>query len=162
MTPLTEPQIRRCFVNVTQGAAKRMHVPRDLAARPWDELDYLGWSDPQAPARGQLVAEVDGELRGVALRIPTATTAHARRSLCSLCLTQNSGGVSLMVAPRAGKAGQQGHSVGTYICTDLACSLYVRRKRDTGAPRMHETLTEEQRVQRLVENLRTFMLRVLG
>ena len=41
-------------------------------------------------------------------------------------------GVSLMVAPRAGRAGQQGNSVGTYICSDLTCSLVVRGKVQTG------------------------------
>ncbi|CAM5597961.1 hypothetical protein SANTM175S_03326 [Streptomyces antimycoticus] len=38
-----------------------------------------------------------------------------------------------MVAPKAGKARQQGNSVGDYICSDLACSLYVRGKKDAGA-----------------------------
>ena len=67
-----------------------------------------------------------------------------------------------MVAPRAGKAGQQGHTVGTTICSDLACSLYVRGKRDTGTPGMHETLSVEQRIDRLVGNLETFVARVMS
>jgi len=46
--------------------------------------------------------------------------------MCSLCLTTHTGGVSLLVAPRTGKAGQQGNTVGAYMCSDLACSLYVR------------------------------------
>ena len=70
------------------------------------------------------------------------------------------GGVSLMVAPRAGKAGKQGHSVGTNICADLACSLYLRGKLQTGTPGMHETLTVDQRVERLVGNLESFIARV--
>ena len=67
-----------------------------------------------------------------------------------------------MVAPRAGKAGQQGHSVGTYICADLACSLYLRHRRETGTPRMHETLTVEQKTARLAQNLAAFLARVTG
>jgi hypothetical protein len=158
--PLTEPQIRASFVNCTKGEAKRLNVPRDLADRPWDDLDYLGWSDPQAPTRRYLVAEVDGATYGVVLRINEASVGAARRSMCSLCITVQSGGVSLMVAPRAGKAGQQGNSVGTYICSDLACSLYVRGKLRTGTPGMHETLTVEQRATRLVANLESFVARV--
>ena len=47
--PLTEQEIRAAFVNCSKGAAKRLHVPRDLAGQPWDDLDFLGWRDPQAP-----------------------------------------------------------------------------------------------------------------
>lgn len=159
--PLTEPQIRSSFVNLTKGEAKRLRIPREVLDRPWDDLDYLGWRDPQSTARGYLVAPVDGALRGVALRAPDSTPGAARKNLCSLCLTQHTGGgVVLMVAPRAGKAGQQGNSVGTYICADLACSLYVRGKRDTGTPRMHETLTVEQKAERLRGNVETFVARV--
>ncbi len=91
------------------------------------------------------------------LRAPESSVGHARKSLCTLCLTAHSGGVSLMVAPRAGKSGQRGNSVGTYICADLACSLYIRGKRDTGTAAMHETLTLDQRIQRLLVNLDAFV-----
>ncbi len=160
MNPLTEPQIRAAFVNLTKGEAKRLNVPRDLAQRPWDDLDYFGWRDPQAPARGYLVAPVGDGAVGVALRAPAASAGFARPSMCSLCLTVRSGGVSLLVAPRAGKAGQQGHTVGTNICADLSCSLYLRGKLRTGTPGMHETLTLDQRIARLVGNLASFIARV--
>ena len=65
-----------------------------------------------------------------------------------------------MVAPRAGKAGKQGHTVGTNICADLSCSLYVRGKLQTGTPGMHETLTLDQKIERLVHNLESFLARV--
>lgn len=161
MNPLTEPQIRASFVNCSKGEAKRLHVPKDLAARPWADLDYLGWRDPQSPMRGYLVTTYDGRLTAITLRAPSSGVAGARRSMCSLCMTTSSAGVSLLVAPRAGKAGQQGHSVGTYICANLACSLYVRDKLATGAPIMHETLSTEQRVARLVTNLDAFLARVM-
>lgn len=116
--------------------------------------------DPQSPGRAYLVAPVGAGHVGVALRAPSAGVG-ARPSICSLlCLTLRSGGVSLLVAPRAGKAGQQGHTVGTNICADLACSLYVRGKLQTGTPGMHETLTLEQRIERLVGNLEAFLARV--
>lgn len=160
MEPLTEPEIRASFVNCSKGEATRLHVPRDLDARPWEDLDYLGWTDLQTPARRYLVAHVDGATCGIVLRINEATVGAARRSMCSLRITVQSGGVSLMVAPRAGRAGQQGNSVGTYICSDLGCSLYVRGKRSTGTPGMHETLTVEQRAARLVTNLEWFVAKV--
>ncbi len=161
MTPLNEQQIRAAFVNCTKGEAKRLYVPHDLGDRPWADLDYLGWRDPQSPLRGYLVAEHEGRPCGIVLRAPESG-GGARRRMCSLCVTVHSGGVSLMVAPRGGKAGQQGNSVGTYICADLCCSLYVRNKLATGAPALHETLTIAQRADRLVVNLDAFIAKVVG
>lgn len=161
MHPLTERQVRASFVNCSKGEAGRLGLPRDLADLPWDDLDYLGWRDPQSPARGYLVGEYEDRLCGVVLRAPTSG-AGARRSTCSLCLTAHTGGVALMVAPRAGKSGRQGNSVGTYICANLSCSLYVRGKLPTGTPTMYETLTVEQRAKRLATNLGTFLARVIN
>ncbi|MEU1268787.1 FBP domain-containing protein [Streptomyces sp. NPDC005799] len=161
MKPLTEQEIRAAFVNCSKGEAKRLSVPRELAEQPWEDLDFLGWRDPQAPDRACLVAELEGQLRAVVLRGSSAGSWQARRSMCSMCLTTHSGGVSLMVAPRAGKAGQRGNSVGAYICSDLACSLYVRGKKDAGAgARLHETITLEEKVRRTVANVAAFVAKV--
>ncbi|PZT69189.1 FBP domain-containing protein [Streptomyces sp. SW4] len=163
MEPLTEREIRAAFVNRTKGEARRLHVPRDLADRPWADLDYLGWRDPQAPDRAYLATELDGRPVAVALRCPSAGAGawHTRRSMCSVCVTTHTGGVSLMVAPKAGRAGQQGNSVGVYLCSDLACSLYVRGLRDAGAgSRLHESLTLEEKIARTRANLAGFVARV--
>ncbi|MEU8260418.1 FBP domain-containing protein [Micromonospora sp. NPDC048999] len=161
MTPLTEQDIRAAFVNCSKGEAKRLTVPRDLADRPWDDLDYLGWRDPRAPDRAYLVAVLDDRPAALALRCPTPTARQPRRSMCAICLTAPGGGVSLMVARKAGKAGQQGNSVGTYFCSDLACSLYLRGKKDAGAgARLHESLSLEEKIQRTVANLVGFIASV--
>ncbi|MEU3338854.1 FBP domain-containing protein [Streptomyces sp. NPDC002144] len=161
MKPLTEQEIRAAFVNCSKGEAKRLSVPRELAGQPWEDLDFLGWRDPQAPDRAYLVAELEGRLRAVVLRGSSAGSWQTRRSMCSMCLTTHSGGVSLMVAPRAGKAGQQGNSVGAYICSDLACSLYVRGRKDAGpGARLHETITLEEKVRRTVANVAAFVAKV--
>ncbi len=66
-----------------------------------------------------------------------------------------------MAAPKAGKAGQQGNSVGAYMCDDLACSLYVRGKKDAGVgARLPESLTLEEKIQRTVRNLTAFVAKV--
>lgn len=154
MRPLTERDIRASFVNCTKGETKRLAVPRDLADRPWDDLDFLGWRDPAAPDRAYLVT--DG-LVGVALR--RATSGHMRRVMCSLCLTTHTGdGVSLMTAR---KAGQRDSSVGAYMCADLACSLYLRGKRDAGpGSRIHESLTLPEKIDRTMANLAAFLNKV--
>ncbi|MFE2493363.1 FBP domain-containing protein [Streptomyces scopuliridis] len=161
MKPLAEQEIRTAFVNCTKGEAKRLTVPRDLAEQCWDDLDFLGWRDPQAPDRAYLVTELDGRPVGVQLRSSGGGSWQMRRSMCSVCVTTHTGGVSLMVAPRSGKAGQQGNSVGVYMCSDLACSLYVRGKKDAGiGARLHESLTMEEKVQRTVANLAAFIAKV--
>jgi len=158
MRPLTEQEIRTAFVNCTKGEAKRLSVPRDLAEQPWDDLDFLGWRDPQAPDRAYFATELDGRLVALALRGTGATSWQTRRSMCSMCMTTHTGGVSLMVAAKAGKAGQQGNSVGAYMCSDLACSLYVRGKKDAGiGGRLPESLTLEEKIQRTVANLAAFI-----
>ncbi|MFG3055705.1 FBP domain-containing protein [Kitasatospora sp. NPDC048239] len=162
MEQLTEHDIRTAFLNCTKGEAKRLNIPRDLAEQPWDELDFLGWRDPQAPERAYLVVELDGRPQGLVLRSPGAAAWQARRSICSLCVTSHTGGVSLMVAPKAGPAGRQGNTVGAYMCSDLACSLYVRGRKDAGAGgRLHESLTLEEKIQRTRANVAAFIAKVL-
>jgi hypothetical protein len=160
MRPVTEAEIRSSFVNCSKGAAKRLAVPKDLVDRPWADLDFLGWVDPAARDRAYLVAETD-RLVGVTLRVAAGQT---RRTMCSLCLTTHpGGGTALMTARKAGKQGQLGNSVGALICTDLACSLYLRGRKDPGpGGRLRESLTVEEQVRRLTEDLTAFLDKVLG
>ncbi|POX47168.1 hypothetical protein C3489_30435 [Streptomyces sp. Ru71] len=159
MRSLTERDIRNSFINCSKGEAKRLAVPRDLDVRPWDDLDFLGWRDPGAPDRSYLVTERDGELVGVAFRFPPAQRAIMQRSLCGLCLTSHPrGGVSLMTARKAGAAGREGNSVGLYMCTDLACSLYLRGKKiPQSGTRFDESLTLEEQIARATDHLFTFL-----
>ena len=164
--PLSDQQIRAAFVNCSKGEAKRVNIPLDLPGRPWDNLDYLGWRDPKAPGRAYLAAELDmadgRQLVAITLRCPGPSPLQKKTSMCSLCLTSHTGGVTLMVAPRAGKAGQQGNSVGDYICSDLACSLYVRGLKVVKGlgGRPPERLTLEEKVERTMANLAAFIAKV--
>ncbi|WP_328877525.1 FBP domain-containing protein [Streptomyces sp. NBC_00299] len=159
MKPLAEQDIRNSFINCSKGEAKRVSLPRDLGERPWDDLDFLGWRDPGAPDRSYLVVEREGRSVGVTFRFPTSRRGFLHRSMCSLCLTTHpGGGVSLMTARKAGPAGREGNSLGVYMCTDLACSLYVRGKKvpDSGA-RFEESLTVEEQIARTTGNLAAFI-----
>ncbi|MFI5972239.1 FBP domain-containing protein [Streptomyces sp. NPDC051452] len=159
MRSLTEQDIRNSFVNCSKGEAKRLMVPHDLTERPWDDLDFLGWRDPGAPDRSYLVTEREGGLVGVTLRFPASRRGFLHRSMCSVCLTTHpGGGVSLMTARKSGTAGREGNSVGLYMCTDLACSLYVRgRKALESGTRFEESLTLEEQIARTRANLSAFV-----
>lgn len=159
MKSLTEQDIRNSFVNCSKGEAKRLAVPRDLGERPWEDLDFLGWRDPGAPDRSALVTERGGRLVGVTLRFQAAQRGFLHRSMCSVCLTTHPrGGVTLMTARKAGQAGREGNSVGLYMCTDLACSLYVRGKKvpESGI-RIEESLTPAEQIARATGNLHAFL-----
>jgi hypothetical protein len=156
MRPLTEGEIRASFVNTTKGEAKRLAVPKDLAARPWADLDFLGWRDPGSPERTYLVAETATGLVGVALR---KAPGGQRRTVCSLCLTTHPGdGVALMTAR---KARRRDNSVGVYLCSDLACSLYLRGKKDAGpGARLPESIALEAKIERTAANMTAFLRKV--
>ena len=165
MLRLAEHDIRTSFANCSKGEATRLSLPRNLAELPWGDLDFLGWRDPGAPDRGYLVAEHRGALTGVVLRAPQGgRRSLTKTTVCSLCLTPHGGsGVSLLAAPRAGAAGRQGNTVGTYVCADLACPLYVRglRKPELGI-RYEESLSQDEQIARMLGNLATFVDQVIA
>ncbi|MEU0685426.1 FBP domain-containing protein [Streptomyces uncialis] len=164
MEPLTEKQIRSSFVNCTKGEAARLRLPLDFADLPWADLDFLGWVDPGAPLRAHLVLPRPGGPLGISMRVPSVRrTSAVRSSLCQICLTAHaSSGVALLAAPLAGARGREGNTAGVYLCADLACSLYLRGKRQ---PKLRsgfyeESLTLEERVARMSGNLEAFLAKV--
>ena len=160
MKPASEQELRTSFVNCSKGEAKRLPVPKDLSAQRWADLDFLGWRDPGALERAYLVAERDGEFLGLVLR-SAAASAH-RPTMCTFCLTTHPGqGVALLTARKAGSVGREGNSVGTYICSDLACSLYVRGlKSPPPGGRLKESLSLGDQVERTRTNVFGFVDRV--
>lgn len=164
MEPLSEKQIRASFVNCTKGEAARLRLPLEFAELPWDDLDFLGWVDPGAPLRAHLVLPREQGPLGISLRVPSAgPTSAVRSSLCQICLTGHaSSGVTLLVAPLAGPRGRQGNTVGTYVCADLACPLYLRGKRrpKLRSVQYEESLTLDERLARMSANLNAFAAKV--
>ena len=161
MEPIEPTDLRGTFVNCTKGAAGRITLP-DLTGTPWDSLDFLGWRDPRNPSAAYLVVPGDGGPVGIVLRLGAAKPSK-RQSMCSLCHTvHSSSGVALMVAARAGRAGRDGNTVGTYLCTDLACSLYARGIKKPDRVQPHETVGPETKVARLQLNLDDFVRRVMA
>ncbi|GAA2802658.1 FBP domain-containing protein [Kitasatospora sp. CM 4170] len=163
MRPLSENEIRGSFVNCSKGEARRLNLPRGLDELPWDALDFLGWRDQGAPDRGYLVAEHGGELVGITLRVPSVRRSLRMSNVCSLCICTHAGsGVALLAARRAGAAGREGNTVGTYVCADLACSLHLRGlKKSALVSRPEESLSVEEQVARMTGNLEAFLAKVL-
>ncbi|MBR8741505.1 FBP domain-containing protein [Nocardiopsis sp. MG754419] len=164
MLELSPEEIRSSFVNCPKGETRRMHLPTTMPLLDWEDTDFLGWVDPKAPNRAYLVVDAGEHPIGVALRLPNGnrTTDYFTSMTCSFCVTVHpAGGVRLFSAPKPGKAGRQGDTVGLYVCADLACPLYVRGKRESALIQPAETITREERVQRLRVNVDRFATRFL-
>lgn len=68
----------------------------------------------------------------------------------------------LMPARRTGEAGHQGNTVGQYLCTDLACSLYTRgKKQSASGAEFAETLSVDEKIARTRFNLTAFIDKVI-
>lgn len=126
MRALTEDQLRASFVNAADDELRVVALPHDFLLTDWDHLDFFAWRDPRTRGRGYLVTERDGQPTGVILRAADGSS-HARSAMCNLCHTmQPADQVALFTARRAGQAGRNGDSIGTYMCSDLSCHENVR------------------------------------
>jgi hypothetical protein len=161
MQRLTGDEIKRSFANSSRSRVKAMTPPVGLAELDWESHDYLGWRDAKAPGRAYLVTPHGSDVVGLELAAPTSTDPRRGTGLCELCRSAHpADGVNLFVARKAGAAGRQGNSVGTYICADLACSLYVRGLRKLELPQ-RESLGTPERIERLRNRLAAFVERAL-
>ena len=128
MIPLTEKDIRACFVNATKREVSQATLP-DLDSLDWENLDYLGWQDRKAPLSAYAIVVLDGTPTGILLRAakPSSSTLR-RKGVCAWCEDiVETNDVSLYAARRGGPLGRRGDTIGTLICTDFRCSRNVRR-----------------------------------
>jgi len=126
MKPLTADEIRASIVNAAPGDVSRIPLP-GLHETLWERREYLGWRDPLSPQRGYIVYWRGKEPVGMVVRAAESSLSRGISAMCSLCRTHQPGRqVSLFSVPKAGQAGLDGNSVGTYICSDLACSTIIR------------------------------------
>lgn len=159
MQELSEPTIRSSFVNCSKGEAKRLNLP-NLNEVVWGNQVFLSWLDPKSPLKGCLVVEQDGVVQGVLLQKSKAQSKAAQ--MCQFCLTLHPGsGISLYTAARPGESGRRGNIIGTYLCTNLACTDYVLgKKKPVGIRQMDETLSLEDRLLRTKNNALGFIERL--
>ena len=161
MEPISERDIRSSFVNSSKGDANRLTLPDAFDAVPWEVLDFFGWVDARLAGRSYVVIPAEDRLRGIALRYKPGGPRTAQ--MCSICLTTHANsGVSLMAAAKAGESGRRGNTVGTYLCSDLACSLYARKKKTPALGRQFkEDFDVDTRTAAVRENIGAFLARVL-
>jgi len=139
--------LRASFVNCSRSVAATLPLP-ELADQPWADLDFLGWRDARAPLRAYLVAPrpagLDAPRANVGLVLRVAQPPPGRRGgrLCALCHAAHAAdGVRLVTGVRPSRPGGGHSSAGTYLCADLACSLYARGLRLPPGPQPEPAAT---------------------
>jgi hypothetical protein len=158
MRQLDPTEIRRSLVNCSRTRAAGLSVP-PAADVDWANRDYFGWRDAKAPLRAYLVVDRNPSAVGIELRLPASGLRTGRSAVCNLCrCTQPSDSVLLF---SAAKASRSGNSVGTYICADLACSLYLRGLLPLERPYGQDSPLED-RVEGLSRRLEAFVDVVLN
>jgi hypothetical protein len=160
MKALTEDDIRASIVNASQDEIARIPLP-GLHETVWEQREYLGWRDAGSRHLGYLVFWRGETPLGFVLRTTDRRTAGM--SMCSMCNTMQAGNqVTLFAAARAGQAGRDGNTIGTYICADLACSHIIRMvppKSSDFQPEPADVIA--QRAGRLLERLESFAAQVM-
>jgi hypothetical protein len=160
MRPLTDAELRSSLVNVTVRERAQLTPPPDLADRPWDRLDFLGWRDPRIPALGYVVTELDGAPVGVLLK--QAERTPRARAQCSWCEdVQLPNPVVFFGVRRAGSAGRNGNTIGTLVCAHFECPQNVRKRPpvayigfDVEAARQRRIDVLREHVERFVRDVR--------
>ncbi len=120
----------------------------------WPELEFLGWIDIGS-ARGFMVMEHHGQMRGLILSRSSASTSARRHvRMCNLCKTiHGNQGVRLFVAEDTRNPNRK---IGNDFCEDLLCSLRIRRLVAVPPNQMSETIGIEEKAVRIIEEAERF------
>ncbi|HEY1104593.1 FBP domain-containing protein [Agromyces endophyticus] len=163
MQPLVESDVKAALGNASEGELAQLSLPVKFFVTEWAHLDAFAWRDPRIASRGYLVTELDGGVAGIVLRAAEHTGSRHRAAVCNLCHTHQPGDqVALFSARRAGEAGERGDSVGTYICSDLACQETVRLGRPPAPSEVLPSAHELERIEGLARRTKAFVADVLG
>lgn len=131
-----------------------------LSQSDWDDSELLPITD-RTGSRGVLLLAPDNELFIVPYEISqgiTNTNGQAQPIICDFCRTWQSGTRSGSISFALDK--HSSNRRGFLCCADLRCSSHVRNKTasaHTSRAHLREDLTNEQRVERFKERLRTII-----
>ena len=175
MRQLSEKQLRASLVNASVRERKELHLPAEFDTLDWDQLEYLGWRDPQTPTIGYLVVDLanvsdvtgasdvsDTETADglVGLRLRAGVVPPRTRVLCALCEDVSiPNEVLLFTARRVGKAGRRGDTIGTLICSHFECSRNVHRLPSSAMAGQDREAVRLNRIDNLRDRVRRFVVR---
>ena len=163
MRQLSEEEMRESFVNATDAELDQLELPLEYLLVDWEHVDALAWRDRTVRHRGYLVTLIDDEPVGIVLRAADPPSSRHRAAVCNLCHThQPANQVTMFSARRAGEAGRNGNSVGTYLCSDLSCQENVRLPAPLAPAEVRSGSHTSARIDGLARRTRAFVEGVLG
>lgn len=156
MRPIDERAIRASIRNASRKEVADLNLPAGFADIDVDRLDYLGWTDPKAPRRAYVIADIDGEVVGAMLQqAEQRVSARAQCSWCEDVTLRND--VQLFTARKTGAAGRKGDTIGTLVCANFGCSANVRRLPPLAYEGFDRELARDLRIVKLGEHVRAFL-----
>ena len=159
MLPVTEREIRACFVNATLRERNNLTLPADFADLDWDAIDYLGWRDRKYDGIAYVVVRLADGPAGILLKRADARSRH--KSQCSWCEDVHlPNEVVFFVAKRGGAAGRNGNTLGTLVCAEFQCSANVRKRPPTAYVGFDVEAARLQRIEALRQHVTAFVRRV--
>jgi len=149
MKPLSKEEILLSFPKKFREKISFKYLELDKI--DWDNLDFLGWVDPDENL-GYLVYPFPQELRGLVLE-SNQSIGSGGIKMCSFCYTLHlPSGVRLFTY----KIPNKKITIGNYFCSDLQCSLYLRKIKLSGITQMSESLSIEEKIERCKRNIEDF------
>ncbi len=157
MEKLLKEEILSLFAKKSR---RKLYLP-NLENIDWENLDFLGWIHPSGHL-GYIVYEFENNLIGLILERNRPLQSSGIK-MCSLCYSLHmSSGVRLFTYKI-----DKNNSIGDYFCTDSQCSLYIRGIKKVGNEndstilgQMPESITLEEKIKRLKDNLNSFIKRI--
>lgn len=144
-----EPVDRQLLKEAFSKRVRRVPSIPDPSGTNWEDIDFYSWFHFSGH-EAYLAFWQDGELVGRVLHVTRQTSIRA--TICSVCLTAHPPAGARYFTTTTTRDGRR-VALGHIMCSDLKCSLYVRRIISAGAAQMTEHLSIPQRVARLRHNL---------
>lgn len=135
-----------------------------ITKEEWDDLELLAITD-RTGVKGILLLQAKDKIYVIAYElsrnITDKATGRSKPIICDFCHTWQKGSNAASITfPKGTRAL---HSISYLCCADLNCSSHVRTKTDASLhsrAQLRENLTNEQRIERLQNNLKTFIDRM--
>ncbi len=124
----------------------------------WRNLDFLGWCD-RAGDKAFLVFALDGAATGLVLERTAVRTTAAKSYMCSICRTVH-GPRGIAMFTHRSRDGAGYNTLTDMFCGNLQCSLYVRGLLSPDIMQLHETISVDRKVERLLSGIDRFLANI--
>jgi hypothetical protein len=124
----------------------------------WPNLDFLGWCD-RAGDKAFLVIQGDGPASGLVLERTVVRTTAAKSYMCSICRTVH-GPRGIAMFTHRSRDGAGHNTLTDMFCGNLQCSLYVRGILRPDIMQLHETISVDRKIERLLAGIDRFLANI--